>query len=179
MTPTNLSDTQVGARANILRTERGRTMDDLASQMRQMGHKWSRTTVHSIEHGERRLQLSEAADLVHCLGLDPLEGLLAFLSDPSEPDKAKALSEKRLLEKMRNLELAWEEFIQDADRNAQVFRQTTDEDADGLSIDPRGLEKNLLVAFARRVNERNRSIAMCDDGNEWDYATDGRCKEQQ
>lgn len=56
MTPTNLSDTQVGARANILRTERGRTMDDLASQMRQMGHKWSRTTVYSIEHGERRQQ---------------------------------------------------------------------------------------------------------------------------
>ena len=85
-------------------------MDDLASQMRQMGHKWSRTTVYSIEHGERRLQLSEAADLVHCLGLDPVEGLLALLSDPSEPDKARALSEKRLLEKIRNLELAWEEF---------------------------------------------------------------------
>ena len=142
MTPMNLSDSQVGARANILRTERGRTMDDLASQMRQMGHKWSRTTVYSIEHGERRLQLSEAAGLVHCLGLDPLEGLLALLSDPSEPDKVRALSEKRLREKMRNLELAWDEFIQDADRNAQVFRQTTDEDADGPSIDPRGLEKN-------------------------------------
>lgn len=153
-------------------------MDDLASQMRQMGHKWSRTTVYSIEHGEQRLQL-EAADLVHCLGLDPVEGLLALLSDPSEPDKDRALSEKRLLEKMRNLEIAWEEFIQDADRNAQVFRQTTDEDADGPSIDPRGLEKNLLAAFARRANERNRSIAMCDDGNERDYATDDRCKEQQ
>ena len=46
-------------------------MDELAMRMRQVGYKWSRTTVYSIEHNERRLQASEAYAFLNVIGRDP------------------------------------------------------------------------------------------------------------
>lgn len=40
---------------NFQRLRGNITMDELAMRMRQVGHKWSRTTVYSIEHNMRRL----------------------------------------------------------------------------------------------------------------------------
>ena len=56
---------------NFQRLRGNITMDELAMRMRQVGHKWSRTTVYSVEHNERRLQASEAYDFLNVIGRDP------------------------------------------------------------------------------------------------------------
>lgn len=54
-------------------------MDEVASRMRDRGHKWSRTTVYSIEHGARNLQLTEAYDFLEAVGMDPEKDIPTLL----------------------------------------------------------------------------------------------------
>lgn len=71
---------------NFQRLRGNITMDELAMRMRQVGHKWSRTTVYSIEHNERRLQASEAYDFLSVIGRDPDEDLpLLYRQIPRTP----------------------------------------------------------------------------------------------
>lgn len=63
----------IGATASLLRG--AMPQQAVADAMRDKGHKWTQSTVWAVEKGERRLLLSEAADLTAVLGV-PLEMLL-------------------------------------------------------------------------------------------------------
>ena len=43
-------------------------MEMLAAKMRDLGHKWTKITVHNIETGDRQLRMKEAVDLAECVG---------------------------------------------------------------------------------------------------------------
>ena len=45
-------------------------MEMLAAKMRDLGHKWTKITVHNIETGDRQLRMKEAVDLAECVGAD-------------------------------------------------------------------------------------------------------------
>mgnify|MGYP007041219062 CR=1 FL=1 len=38
-------------------------MEMLAAKMRDLGHKWTKITVHNIETGDRQLRMKEAVDV--------------------------------------------------------------------------------------------------------------------
>lgn len=59
-------------------------MDLLAAKMRDLGHKWTKTTVFNIEHGKRQMRLGEAADVLLCIGLDPGDSIGNLLIAPEE-----------------------------------------------------------------------------------------------
>lgn len=82
----NEQDMQVGANLVRLRLENGMTQDDLAQRMREHGYKWSKTTVWSIERGNRSLKLTEAQELLTCMGMDWTASLPALLTGKSISD---------------------------------------------------------------------------------------------
>jgi transcriptional regulator with XRE-family HTH domain len=63
----------IGVTVSVLRD--GMPQQTVADAMRERGHRWSQSTVWSIEKGERRLLLSEAADLAEVLDV-PVDALL-------------------------------------------------------------------------------------------------------
>jgi hypothetical protein len=63
----------IGATVSLLRD--AIPQQAVADAMRQRGHKWSQSTVWAVEKGERRLLLSEAADLAQVLDVS-VEALL-------------------------------------------------------------------------------------------------------
>lgn len=85
------------------------TMAELATRMRNMGHKWSRTTVYSIEHDERRLQAAEAYDFLKVIGHDPDRDLpLLYRSIPRTPVEE---AERTLSSHAEILAAAWNAFL--------------------------------------------------------------------
>ena len=75
-------DKYAGQTIQALRQERELTQEDLANRMRFKGYKWSKATVGAIETGERPLRLTEAKDVLDCLGLD--ERAIISLVNPDE-----------------------------------------------------------------------------------------------
>jgi hypothetical protein len=69
----------IGAAVSLLRD--AMPQQAVADAMRDRGHRWTQSTVWAVEKGERRLLLSEAADLAAVLGVS-LEMLL------KRPDEA-------------------------------------------------------------------------------------------
>ena len=65
------SDETIGNNLTSLRGSM--SMELLAAKMRDLGNSWTKTTVFNIEHGKRQLRLSEAADVLSCLGFSPFE----------------------------------------------------------------------------------------------------------
>jgi len=63
----------IGVTVSVLRD--GMPQQAVADAMRERGHRWSQSTVWSVEKGERRLLLSEAADLAEVLDV-PVDALL-------------------------------------------------------------------------------------------------------
>jgi hypothetical protein len=59
-------DEQIGR--NLARLRGPMSQQDLARQMRELGWKWSQSTVWSIERGDRPLRLGEAVALARILG---------------------------------------------------------------------------------------------------------------
>lgn len=63
---------------NLAAYRGGRSQQWVADEMRERGHKWSQSTVWSIEKGERPVRLTEAEDLAKVLQLrDPLDLLVS------------------------------------------------------------------------------------------------------
>ena len=79
------ADAAIGRNLQRIRTEANCTQDELAKEMRSLGYKWSKTTVWSIETGERPLKLSEAQDLLKCLGYDWISYLPILLQGEGIP----------------------------------------------------------------------------------------------
>lgn len=64
----SIDDKMIGRNVRNLRGSM--TMEMLAAKMRDLGHKWTKITVHNIETGERQLRMKEAVDLAECVGAD-------------------------------------------------------------------------------------------------------------
>ena len=64
----SIDDKMIGRNVRNLRGSM--TMEMLAAKMRDLGHKWTKITVHNIETGERQLRMKEAVDLADCVGAD-------------------------------------------------------------------------------------------------------------
>lgn len=63
-------DAVIGKNLLKLRSDSGMTQEQLADAMRSRGYKWTKTTVWSIEGGDRALKLYEAKDVLQCLKCD-------------------------------------------------------------------------------------------------------------
>lgn len=88
-------DQRIGAA--ILTARSATTQQVVADAMRERGHKWSQSTVWSVEKGERPLRLSEANDLAQILGIT-----ITDLS--SEPDELEtSLLTRRYYDAYRGL----------------------------------------------------------------------------
>lgn len=72
-----------GDNVRRLREERGCSLEQLVSAMKDLGYNWTKTTLYKIEHGERRLLLNEAVDMLTALGLDPYHDMPRLMC----PDK--------------------------------------------------------------------------------------------
>ncbi len=64
----SIDDKMIGRNVRNLRGNM--TMEMLAAKMRDLGHKWTKITVHNIETGDRQLRMKEAVDLAECVGAD-------------------------------------------------------------------------------------------------------------
>ncbi|MBW3080901.1 hypothetical protein [Bifidobacterium saguinibicoloris] len=84
-------DEMVGA--NVKRLRGKVSMDRLVDLMCNAGNTWSKTTIFNIEHGRRPLRLSEASDLLKCLGYDPVLDLPKLLNTPAEADLQYAVEQ--------------------------------------------------------------------------------------
>lgn len=60
-----------GDNVRRLREERGYSLEQVVSAMKDLGYNWNRTTLFNVEHDMRRLQANEAVDMLTALGLDP------------------------------------------------------------------------------------------------------------
>jgi hypothetical protein len=71
VTTVTIPDKQIGQ--NLIRLRGGRSQQDVADEMRELGWRWSQATVWSVEKGERPLRLSEAGDLASVLHVEPMD----------------------------------------------------------------------------------------------------------
>lgn len=78
-------DQKIGA--NVARARGDQSQKELADKMRSRGHKWSQSTVWSVEKGDRPLRLTEAEDLASVLRLRSIE---ALARDPQDMRVIKA-----------------------------------------------------------------------------------------
>lgn len=78
-------DASIGRNLQKIRTDANSTQGELAKAMRARGYKWSKTTVWSIETGERPLKLAEAQDLLECLDYDWITYLPILLQGEGTP----------------------------------------------------------------------------------------------
>ncbi|WP_123645112.1 hypothetical protein [Bifidobacterium mongoliense] len=69
---------------NLERLRGDMSMDMLAAKMRERGYSWTKTTVFNIEHGKRPLRLSEAADVLVCLKVEPSSYVFELLRSEKE-----------------------------------------------------------------------------------------------
>lgn len=71
------------------------SQDELAAKMKERGYRWSQSTVWSVERGDRPLRLTEATDVLQCLGI-PIEDLSRLLAwndtDNQALERIRALS---------------------------------------------------------------------------------------
>ncbi|MCH4174751.1 MAG: hypothetical protein LKF41_02690 [Bifidobacterium sp.] len=87
---TSTIDENIGKNLEKMRGDM--SMDMLAAKMRERGHRWTKTTVFNTEHGTRQLRLSEATDVVKCLGTDSMEGINPLLYSKDEAGFMQVMS---------------------------------------------------------------------------------------
>lgn len=74
----------IGKKVARYRTAARISQDELSSRMRGRGFSWTKMTVYNVERGARQLRLSEASELLECMGYSPekhLPRLLALSRD--------------------------------------------------------------------------------------------------
>lgn len=98
-----VSNEDIGRNLTELRKRAGMSMDDLANEMRKRGYNWNRTIVFNIEHAERQLKLSEAADILSSLGIAPTAGMEQLLATGKETEVKTLVS--RVLAQMSAIAL--------------------------------------------------------------------------
>lgn len=64
-------DQRIGSNLARLRATAQLSLDDAAYAMRKRGYKWTKMTVHNIEHGERQIRGAEIYDYLDSLGFPP------------------------------------------------------------------------------------------------------------
>ncbi|GAB3698534.1 hypothetical protein [Mariniluteicoccus flavus] len=74
---------------NVARLRSDKSQQFVADAMRECGHRWSQSTVWSVEKGDRPLKFTEAVDLTKVLGGAPLG---ALQSEPEDLDHAFRLA---------------------------------------------------------------------------------------
>lgn len=108
---------------NFQRLRGNITMDELALRMRKLGHKWSRTTVYSIEHNERRLQASEAYDFLSAIGRDPNKDLpLLYDLQPTLLE----LAEYKLMQYRIQFHEAWSKLLKAKEMYEDILSHETE-----------------------------------------------------
>ncbi|WP_317370038.1 hypothetical protein [Bifidobacterium pullorum] len=140
---------------NFQRLRGNITMDELAMRMRQVGHKWSRTTVYSVEHNERRLQASEAYDFLNVIGRDPDKDLpLLYELQPTVLE----LAEYKLMQYRIQFHEAWRKLLKAKEMYRDILSYeethghiTSEQAAKSLSMEQER-EEHEKIAFLN--NER-------------------------
>ncbi|WP_018142828.1 helix-turn-helix transcriptional regulator [Alloscardovia criceti] len=79
----------IGRNLASLRKQANISQERLANDMKELGHKWSKATVWSIEQGKRPLRLDEAKSLLLCLDLPQDSGLSKLLEPDNTIEKIK------------------------------------------------------------------------------------------
>lgn len=143
----------VGANVARLREERGWSLEQLVSAMRDLGYGWNRTTLFNIEHNMRRLQFQEAYDLLECLGLDPMKDMALLCRVDDAP--VSVLADERRNEYARKLIKAWGDYVS----AREAYEATVRHDLEQGNVDPewarlsRDFFDRLDARFRQAVNE--------------------------
>ncbi|MCH9276408.1 helix-turn-helix domain-containing protein [Bifidobacterium amazonense] len=102
-------DIQVGR--NLASLRGSLSQEELAARMKQRGYRWSQSTVWSIERGDRPLRLTEALDVLDCLGCEG--GEIWQLVAANDEVRSLQKSVDSLEDGLNSLEKAWEKIEHD------------------------------------------------------------------
>jgi transcriptional regulator with XRE-family HTH domain len=87
------AERRFGQRLRELRKLRGWSQEQVASQMRALGHGWQQTTVTKTEAADRPIRLNEAASLAALLELGVDDVLMSVQG--GDPDRLRHIERKR------------------------------------------------------------------------------------
>lgn len=93
---------------NLTRLRGDMSMETLAKKMREAGHRWGKTTVFKVEHGERSLKLQEAVDVLECLGLDPMGDLQKLVITDADSEALRLMHSLEV--RMNNAVHEWRDY---------------------------------------------------------------------
>jgi len=87
------AERRFGKRLRELRKLRGWSQEQVASQMRALGHGWQQTTVTKTEAADRPIRLNEAASLAALLDLGVDDVLMSVQA--GDPDRLRHIERKK------------------------------------------------------------------------------------
>lgn len=163
LTMSSIDDKMIGRNVRNLRGNM--TMEMLAAKMRDLGHKWTKITVHNIETGDRQLRMKEAVDLAECVGADAASVVSDLVVSQNAVAMNRALTEavrarRTFLQGSRILLNANEKLRKvgtecDAmDENEKIIRQRCEDELQ--------LEKQ-LVEIAEKLDELAKALRIDED----------------
>lgn len=138
------SDEQIGKNLTAIRGDM--SQKDLAAEMRRRGHKWSQSTVWSVEKGERPLRLTEASTLENIFDVSVYQ-----LTNSGE-----WLDVTQSIGRIGHLREAIEDQIEqylDEQRKLTLFAAIAEQDDDDdihrfLTATPVGIAKETMLRYA-------------------------------
>lgn len=143
---------------NFQRLRGNTTMDELAMRMRQVGHKWSRTTVYSIEHNERRLQASEAYDFLAVIGHDPDEDLPLLYRQISRTPVERA--EREVSSHAEKLAADWNAYLMARSAHKRIIDR--EEKTAGITDERAGESLRFVDDLDAAIHDAVRDRKPCD-----------------
>ena len=138
-------------------------MEMLAAKMRDLGHKWTKITVHNIETGDRQLRMKEAVDLAECVGADAVSVVSNLVISQNAVAMNRAFAEAvrarraflrggRVLlnanERLHEVETECDAM----DENEKIIRQQCEDELQ--------LEKQLIDKLAKKLHLDEESDAL-------------------
>ena len=77
-------DARIGSNLARLRNDAKVSLDSAAYEMRKRGYKWTKMTIHNIEHGNRPIKSAEMYDYLDCLGYTPEKTMQELFQSDTE-----------------------------------------------------------------------------------------------
>lgn len=119
----------IGSNVSTLRSRKDLSMDIVVAKMNLMGYRWTRTTLINIEHGDRKLQATEAYDLLTALGYNPPVDLPLLYNtvEQTEIDDVMDECQRRAV----TLQDSWNQYLHSSQYAAERIHKH--EESDGIS----------------------------------------------
>ena len=142
-------------------------MEMLAAKMRDLGHKWTKITVHNIETGDRQLRMKEAVDRAECVVADAASVVSNLVISQNAVAMNRALAEAvrarraflhggRVMLKANERLHEVETECDAMDENEKIIRQQCEDELH--------LEKQ-LVEIAEKLDELAKNLHLDEESD--------------